>query len=98
MHFLSIIPQTQTLAMTWFIFYLLISLVLINGFQDEATNADNTVISIGAIIDVNSRIGKEQQVAMEIAAQSYNSTSKTYKLALYFQNSTKDPLRTITLG
>ncbi|TKY71790.1 Glutamate receptor 2.7 [Spatholobus suberectus] len=84
--------------MTWLFFYLLISLALINGNQDEATNVGNKVISIGAIIDVNSRVGKEQQVAMDIAAQSYNSSSKTYKLALYFQNSTKDPLRAITLA
>ncbi|KAL2341813.1 hypothetical protein Fmac_009753 [Flemingia macrophylla] len=96
MHFLSTIPQA--LPMIWLFFFLFISLVLINGYQDEATNADNEVIYIGAIIDVNSRIGKEQQEAMDIAAQSYNKTSKTYKLALYFQNSTKDPLRAITLA
>ncbi|RDY01693.1 hypothetical protein CR513_14960, partial [Mucuna pruriens] len=96
MHFLSTIPQA--LAMIWLLFYLLVSLVLVNGYQDEAPNAYNKVISIGVIIDVNSRTGKEQQVAMDIAARTYNSTSKTYKLALYFQNSTKDPLRAITLG
>jgi len=96
MHFLSTNPQAQT--MTSLFFYSLISLVLTNGYQDEATNVGNQVISVGAIIDVNSRIGKEQQLAMEIAARSYNSTSKTYKLALYFRNSTKDPLRAITLG
>ncbi|KAK8469014.1 hypothetical protein PHAVU_006G179300 [Phaseolus vulgaris] len=84
--------------MTLLIFYFLMSLVLINGYQDEATNVHNKVISVGAIIDVNSRIGKEQQVAMDIAARSYNSTSKTYKLALYFRNSTKDPIRAITLA
>ncbi|MCI12053.1 glutamate receptor 3.4, partial [Trifolium medium] len=41
---------------------------------------------------------KEQEVAMDIAAQSYNNTSKNHKLALYFRNSTKDTLRAITLG
>ncbi|KAK7332001.1 hypothetical protein VNO80_28747 [Phaseolus coccineus] len=96
MHFLSTNPQAQT--MTLHFFYLLISLVLINGYQDEATNVHNQVISVGAIIDVNSRIGKEQKVAMDIAARSYNSTSKTNKLALYFRNSTKDPIRAITLA
>lgn len=88
----------QAFARSWFSFYLLISFVLINGYQVEATNEDNKVISIGAIIDVNSRIGKEQQVAMDIAAQSYNNTSKTYKLALYFQEPTKDPFRATSLG
>ncbi|XP_027338141.1 glutamate receptor 2.7-like [Abrus precatorius] len=96
MHFLSTIPQA--LAMIWLFFYLHISPVLISGYPNEATNTDNKVISIGAIIDVDSRIGKEQQVAMDIATQRYNSTSKTYKLALYFQNSTKDPLRARTLA
>ncbi|MCI40025.1 glutamate receptor 3.4, partial [Trifolium medium] len=66
--------------------------------QDETMNSDNKVISIGVIIDGDSRIGKEQEVAMDIAAQSYNKTSKNHKLALYFRNSTKDTLRAITLG
>lgn len=59
---------------------------------------DKKVITIGAIIDVNSRIGKEQQVAMEIAAQNYNNTSKTHKVALYFRNPTKEPFRATSLG
>ncbi|KAK7302887.1 hypothetical protein RJT34_13784 [Clitoria ternatea] len=92
MHFLS--TTSQALAMIWLLSFLLISLVLTNGYLD----ADNKVISIGAIIDANSRIGKEQQVAMDIAARSYNSTSKTYKLALHFWNSTKDPLRATILA
>ncbi|KAJ1394004.1 Receptor, ligand binding region [Sesbania bispinosa] len=96
MHFPSAIAQP--FARIWLLFYLLIPVVLISGNRDEATTANNKVISIGAIIDVNSRIGKEQQVAMDIAARSYNSTSKNYKLALHFRNSTKDPLRAITLA
>ncbi|XP_047163588.1 glutamate receptor 2.7-like [Vigna umbellata] len=96
MHFLSTNPQG--IIMNFLFFYVLISLVLINGYQDEATTIDNQVISVGAIIDVNSRIGKEQQMAMDIAARSYNSTSKTYKLALYFRNSTDNPLKAITLA
>lgn len=61
-------------------------------------NSDNKVISIGVIIDGDSRIGKEQEVAMDIAAQSYNNTSKNYKLALYFKNSTKDTLKAIRIA
>ncbi|KAL1327228.1 hypothetical protein HN51_037299 [Arachis hypogaea] len=76
-------------------FYLFVSFLL----QVEATaNGDNKVISIGAIIDVNSRIGKEQLVAMDIAAQSYNNTSKTYKLALHFQNPTMNPLKATSIA
>lgn len=92
MHCLSTIPQA--LARVWLFFFLLTPSVLIFGFRDET----NKVISIGVTIDVNSRIGKEQEVAMEIAAQKYNIASKEYNLALYFQNCAKDTLRAITLG
>lgn len=92
MHFPSTI--LQALAMIWLFF----ALVLINGYQHEAKKEDNNVISIGAIIDVDSRVGKEQQVAMEIAALSYNNTSKAYKLSLHFRDSTKDPLSATIVG
>ncbi|KAJ1387551.1 Solute-binding protein family 3/N-terminal domain of MltF [Sesbania bispinosa] len=90
MHFPSTIPLWLS--------YLFISFVLTNGYQAEPTNGDNKVISIGAMIDVNSRIGKEQRVAMDIAAQRYNNTSKTHKLALHFQEPTKDPFRATSLA
>lgn len=97
MHFPSSI--LQALAKTWLFFYLLIPFVIIYGNKYETMISDNNVISVGAIVDVNSRTGKEQLVAMDIAAQSYNnSTSNNHKLALYFWNSTKDPLRAIKLG
>ncbi|XP_057421520.1 glutamate receptor 2.7-like [Lotus japonicus] len=93
------IPFTrpQELATIW-LSYSFTFFVLINGYTAEAANGDNKVIPIGVIIDVNTRVGKEQQVAMEIAAQSYNNTSKTNKLALYFQEPTKDPLRATSLA
>ncbi|KAE9613558.1 hypothetical protein Lal_00016054 [Lupinus albus] len=81
-----------------FSFCLLIPFALINGYQAKATNADSKVISIGAIIDINSRIGKEQQVAMDIAAQSYNNTSNSYKLALYFQDLSNDHFKATALA
>lgn len=96
MHFPSTSPQVLPIIIS--IFYLVISLFLFNGYQAEVTNEDSKVISIGAIIDVNSRVGKEQRVAMDIAAQSFNNTSKTYKLALYFQETTKDSFRATSLG
>ncbi|KAL2321095.1 hypothetical protein Fmac_030064 [Flemingia macrophylla] len=67
------------------------------GSEFEATNRDNKVISIGAITDVNSRIGKEQFVAMELAAQTCNKISMTYKIDLHFQEPTKDPFRLASL-
>ncbi|MED6195810.1 hypothetical protein PIB30_041525 [Stylosanthes scabra] len=74
--------------MIWLFFFL----VFTNANSHEAKNESRKVISVGAIIDADSRVGKEQKVAMEIAAQRYNSTSKTYKLSLHFQNSTMDPI------
>lgn len=88
-------PSTIPLA---FPTYLFIFFVLVNCYQGEATNGDNKVISIGAIIDVNSRVGKEQLVAMDLAAQSYNNTSKSHKMALHFQEPTKDPFRPTSLA
>ncbi|KAF1872869.1 hypothetical protein Lal_00015971 [Lupinus albus] len=87
----SISPQAL------FSFYLLIHFVLINGYHAKTTSADSKVISIGAIIDINSRIGKEQQVAMDIAAQSYNNTSNSYKLALHFQDLSNDHFKATAL-
>ncbi|KAI4296859.1 hypothetical protein L6164_036779 [Bauhinia variegata] len=96
MHF----PLTtfNALPRFWLLFCLFYSFVIINGScRGQATSRDR-VISIGAIIDADSRIGKEQKVAMEISAQNYNNTSKTHNLSLYFQNPTKEPLRSISLA
>jgi len=73
-------------------------LVFINGYQAEVRSGNKKVISIGVIIDVNSRVGKEQRVAMNIAAQNYNNTSSTNKLALYFQEPNKGSFRATSLG
>ncbi|KAF7840355.1 glutamate receptor 2.7-like [Senna tora] len=89
--------QNSPLPSFWF-FIFLISSILIRTDGGEATNGDNKVIRIGAIVDSNSRIGKEQQIAMEIAAQNYNNTSNTHKLALYFQNPTNEPFTTTSLA
>ena len=96
MHFPSTIPKA--FPRLWICFYLLVIFAFINGHGEEAENGDKVIYNIGAIIDVNSRIGKEQQVAMEIAALNYNNTSKKKKLALYFQNPAENPLKTISLG
>jgi len=92
-------PPTIPLALpTIWLSYLLVSFLLITCYQVEGNDGDSQVISIGAIIDVNSRIGKEQRVAMELAAQSYNTTSNNYKLALHFQQPTRDQFRPTSLG
>jgi len=54
----------------------------------------NEVTNIGAIIDVNSRIGKEEKIGMEIAVQNFNKSSNTHKLSLYI----REPLRITSVG
>ncbi|GMY37684.1 glutamate receptor 2.7-like [Fagus crenata] len=54
-------------------------------------NHKNQVIKIGAIVDVNSRIGKEELTAMKIAAQNFNKDSMSRKVSLYFLDSSRDP-------
>ncbi|KAL7243635.1 hypothetical protein ACSBR1_015942 [Camellia fascicularis] len=47
-----------------------------------------TTTNVGVIIDVNSRIGKEQMTAMKIAVDNFNN-----KLFLHFSSSGGDPLQ-----
>ena len=70
---------------SWFLFPVLIFFLLIVSHGAEANNID--VTRVGLIIDVNTRIGKEEKIAMELAAQKYNTSSMTHKLSLYMQES-----------
>ncbi|XP_024024754.1 glutamate receptor 2.7 isoform X1 [Morus notabilis] len=72
---------------------LLIAFFLINitSHGTQATNKKATT-NVGIIIDFDSRIGKEQRAAMEIAAQNFNNSSKGHKLSLYFHHSKSEPL------
>ncbi|PIA57963.1 hypothetical protein AQUCO_00500117v1, partial [Aquilegia coerulea] len=55
--------------------------------QDETTN-------IGAIININSRIGKEEKLSMEIAVQIFNNTSnKKNKIVLHVSDSGGNPFQ-----
>ncbi|KAK9936478.1 hypothetical protein M0R45_013319 [Rubus argutus] len=73
------------------LFPLLIIYLLFNlSYAVEAEDEKN-VTNIGAIIDVNSRIGKEQKAAMEIAADNFNDQSNTHELILHFRDSGRDP-------
>ena len=54
-------------------------LFLLISYGTEANNKN--VTSVGIIIDVSTRNGKEEKTAMQIAAQNYNSNSMTHKLA-----------------
>ncbi|KAM5588068.1 hypothetical protein ABKV19_006493 [Rosa sericea] len=78
--------QRHRLLFPLLIFYLLFNLSYAVEDEDE-----KTVTNIGAIIDVNSRIGKEQKAAMEIAAENFNKQSDTHELILHFRDSGRDP-------
>ncbi len=66
----------------------------------QATNyTTSKVTNIGGIIDVKSRIGKEQKIAIEIAAENFNRYSKSNKLSLHFQDSGQlNPLQVASAG
>ncbi|KAM1485096.1 hypothetical protein ACFXTI_036598 [Malus domestica] len=75
----------------WLLFpRLIIYFLTILSYGVEAGSRTN-VTNVGAVINVSSRIGKEQKTAMEIAAESFNNRSKTHKLILHFPDSGRDP-------
>ncbi|CAI9118167.1 OLC1v1019697C4 [Oldenlandia corymbosa var. corymbosa] len=53
--------------------------------------------NIGAIIDVDSRIGKEQQIALKIAVQGFNDLpSNDQRLVLHFKNNSDNPMQAVS--
>ncbi|KAG2683887.1 hypothetical protein I3760_10G054800 [Carya illinoinensis] len=63
----------------WLLFPVVLLFLLI---VSDGAETKTKVTGIGMIIDPNSRIGKEEKVAMEIAVQNYNNRSKTHKVSL----------------
>ncbi|KAM3748285.1 hypothetical protein ACB098_05G096700 [Castanea mollissima] len=87
----------KTVIKLCLLFLILISFLLSLSRGDEAVHTTNEVTNIGAIIDVSSRIGKEEKIAMEIAAENFNNHhSKSHKLSLHFQDPGKDPLQVVS--
>ncbi|KAL3522406.1 hypothetical protein ACH5RR_015240 [Cinchona calisaya] len=72
---------------SWFF----ISIFLIGG-----ANGSNESIDIGAIIDVDSRAGKEQKTAMIIAAESFNNISRSHKITIHFRNTSNNPIQAVS--
>ena len=90
---------SKTIIKIFVLFPILIFFLLSLSNGDEAANTTNEVTNIGAIIDVSSQIGKEEKIAMEIAAENFNNNhSKTHKLFLYFQDPGQDPLQVVSAG
>ncbi|KAL5576635.1 hypothetical protein UlMin_018334 [Ulmus minor] len=82
---------------TRLLYIILITFLLIFSNGAEAANNED-VTNIGAIIDLNSHIGKEKKAAMEVAAQNYNQNSKNYRLSLYFHDSEGDPIKAASVA
>ncbi|KAJ0081246.1 hypothetical protein Patl1_10592 [Pistacia atlantica] len=79
---------------------LLISSFIILCRRVELEAADGyKLINIGAIIDnANSRIKKEQRVAMQIAVRNSNTVLKNYNLSLHCRHPDRDLLKVVTAG
>lgn len=77
-----------------FFFHLLLLLspkATANGSYTNAVEKEHVVGSIGAIVDLDSRIGKEQKIAMEMAMRDFNvKTNQSFHLLIV--NSQKDPV------
>ncbi|PPR82741.1 hypothetical protein GOBAR_AA37971 [Gossypium barbadense] len=87
---------SRVLKLWLFFFVFICLLVLSNG--EETTNA-NKLIKIGAIIDINSRTGREEKTALDVAAQSFNNNdSNNHKLSLHIQDSGRNPLLAATVA
>nr|XP_034932424.1 glutamate receptor 2.8-like [Populus alba] len=72
-----------------FSFFALTFLFMLKKTAAEGVHAQG--INIGAIIDMSSRIGKEQRVAMEIAMEDFYGTGNQ-TLFLHIKDSQRDPV------
>ncbi|RDX65785.1 Glutamate receptor 2.7, partial [Mucuna pruriens] len=65
-----------------------------NGYDYEIKgsnielNSEKIIVNIGGVIELISRVGKEQKTAMEVAMEDVNRQSCYYKLAFNFNNNT----------
>ncbi|KAB5560666.1 hypothetical protein DKX38_005623 [Salix brachista] len=76
--------------------YLVVACFLVTILPYGAKHVnDSKVTNIGAIIDYNSRTGKEVRTAMGIAVRKFNSGSPNHKLSLKFQDSRRSPLQAV---
>ncbi|KAI4296860.1 hypothetical protein L6164_036780 [Bauhinia variegata] len=90
--FLSRIVNTTPSFLLLFSFY--VSLLLFECFARVAAADNNEITEVGAIVDLSSPSGTETRIAMEIAAQSFNSYSKAHSISLHFYDSGGgDPLK-----
>ncbi|KAL5715908.1 hypothetical protein ACHQM5_017667 [Ranunculus cassubicifolius] len=70
--------------------YLLLSSSTVKSKDEDAQKLTTTKISIGAIVDYSSRIGKEENIAMNIAADDFYYYTN-YRPVVHIVDSRKDP-------
>ncbi|KAF3672661.1 Apoptosis inhibitory protein 5 isoform 1 [Capsicum annuum] len=73
----------------------LILIFILKAFVFISLVTANETIEIGAIIDFNSRIGKEQKTAIDIAVENYNNDRINHKhlITVHFRNTSKDTIQ-----
>ncbi|XP_010687160.1 glutamate receptor 2.7 isoform X2 [Beta vulgaris subsp. vulgaris] len=63
-------------------------LILLQGHNVAAQDEDNKLpLNIGVFVDLSTRIGSEQKIGIEIAAEDFNKTSDKIMVKLHFQSS-----------
>ncbi|KAM3748291.1 hypothetical protein ACB098_05G097300 [Castanea mollissima] len=88
--FITVCTVSKPLFSPVLVYFLFILFLLPHGHHGAQANSyKNKEINIGAITDVNSRIGKEEQTAMEIAVQ--NEAPEGRSVSLHFLDSNRDP-------
>nr|XP_004301692.2 PREDICTED: glutamate receptor 2.7-like [Fragaria vesca subsp. vesca] len=76
----------------WMLLPLLIIFTIITLYHVAEAENEKTFINFGGIVNLNTRIGKEQKIAMVIATEKFNSLSNTHSLIPHFRHSDRDPL------
>lgn len=63
-------------------------LILLQGHNVAAQDEDKKLpLNIGVFVDLSTRIGSEQKIGIEIAAEDFNKTSDKIMVKLHFQSS-----------
>ncbi|KAF9589315.1 hypothetical protein IFM89_022642 [Coptis chinensis] len=91
------VPMHSPATTPYYYLFFLFSLFIFVFHGVTVISAENDITHIGAIIDVNSRIGKEENISMEIAIQNFNKASGNKKtLVLHVSDSGGNPLQAST--
>ncbi|XP_062014723.1 glutamate receptor 2.7-like [Rosa rugosa] len=75
----------------WHLLPLLIIIIIITVSDGAEAENEKSVTNVGAIVNLNSRMGKEQKTAMDFAAENFSNLSKTHSLIIHFRHSDRDP-------